>query len=150
MVIRRKGLTMPPEWICIISFYGWSSYVISFGLRQYLTFVPYFTERIPKYLGIREESIFFRLVIFSQMIWFLYMNSYKSPNSLRIIFVVSDIVFSVAQSVTCDSASLRIIFKLPLWEAEDTRLTLLIPWSVLCCHFTPLSQFFISHRIHLD
>jgi hypothetical protein len=29
----------------------WSSYVISFGLRQYLTFVPYIIEQIPKYLG---------------------------------------------------------------------------------------------------
>ncbi len=35
----------------LISFYGWSSYVISFGLREYLDFVPYIIERVPKYLG---------------------------------------------------------------------------------------------------
>jgi hypothetical protein len=35
----------------IISFYGWSSCVISFGLRQYLDFVLYIIERVPKYLG---------------------------------------------------------------------------------------------------
>ncbi len=51
----NKGLTMPPEWICIILFYGWSSYVICFGFRQYLSFVPYIIERIPKYLGWSKE-----------------------------------------------------------------------------------------------
>jgi hypothetical protein len=52
-----------------------------------------------------------------------------SPNSLRVIRVVSDIVCSVTQYVTCDGASLRIIFKLPLLEAEDSspRQMLLIP-----------------------
>jgi hypothetical protein len=47
------------------------------------------------------------------------MNSYKSPNLFWVICHVSDIVSSVSQSVTCDSVSLRIIFKLPLLEEED-------------------------------
>jgi len=51
--------------VFIISCYGWSSYVISFVLRQYLSFVPYIIERVPKYLGTRGDSLFFRLVIFS-------------------------------------------------------------------------------------
>ncbi len=60
-VSSNKGVDyMPPEWICIISFYGWSSYVISFGLRQYLDFVPYIIERVPKYLGWRGNTFFFQ------------------------------------------------------------------------------------------
>ncbi len=62
----------------------------------------------------------------------------SSPNSFWVILVVSD-MFSVAQSVSCDSASLQVIFKLPLREAEDIWLTLLIPQSVICCHLPPLS-----------
>ncbi len=97
-------------------------------------------EQIPKYLGIRGESIFFRHVIFFRGWFELYTNSYMlSPNSFWVIFVVSNIVFSVAQSVLCDSTSLRVIFKLPLREADDIWLTLLIPRSVLCCHFALLS-----------
>jgi hypothetical protein len=49
---------LSPEWIWIISFYGWSSYVISFGLRHYLSFVLYFIQRLPKYPGWRGESLF--------------------------------------------------------------------------------------------
>ena len=60
-----KGVDyMPLEWICKIWFYRWSSYVICFGLRQYLSFVPYIIEWIPKYLGWRGGSLFFRLMIF--------------------------------------------------------------------------------------
>ena len=65
--------------------------------------------------------------------WFdFYTNSYKSPNSLRVIHVVSDIVCSVAQSATCDGESLRIIFKLPLLEAEDSSQTT-ASGSLFCC-----------------
>ena len=49
---------MTPEWICIIPFFGWSSYVISFGLGQYLSFVPYIIEQVPKYLGWRGKPFF--------------------------------------------------------------------------------------------
>ena len=131
---------MPLEWICIILFYGRSSYVIIFCSRQHPTFLPYIIERIPKYLGIRDESIFFRHVIFFRGWFALYTNWYMSlPNSCWVIFVVSDIIFSDAQFVSCDSASFRVIVKLPLREAEDILLTLLIPQSVLCCHLPPLS-----------
>ena len=92
--------------------------------------------------------LFFRHVIFSADD-LLSIQICMSPNSLLVIFVVSDIVCSVAQSVTCDGASLGIIFKLPLLEAEDSSQTLLVPRSVLCCLFTPLSWFFIFHPIHL-
>ena len=82
-----------------------------------------------------------RLVIcFHQ--WFdLYTNSYKLPNLFWVICHVSDIVSSVSQSVTCDSASLQIIFKLSLLEAEDSSQTLLVS---LHHHI-----YFIFHPIHL-
>ncbi len=62
------------------------------------------------------------------------------------------IVCSVAPTVTCDSRPLRIIFKLPLWEAEDTFKTD-ISYSLisayLCCLLAPLSLFSLFHPIHL-
>ena len=140
---------MAHEWICIISFYGWSSFVISFGLRQYLSFVPYIIERVSKYLWRRGVSLFFSDCDFFCRWFDFYTNLYKSPNSLRVIHIVSNIVCSVAQSVTCNGASLRINIKLPLLEAEDSSQSLLVPWSILCCLFTLLSSFFIFHPIHL-
>ena len=61
---------------------------------------------------------------------------------------------SVAQSVTCDCASLRIIFNLPLLEAEDSSQTLLIPRSVLVvsslrCHIYSFFIQFTSNRLLL-
>ena len=121
---------MSHKWICVILFYGWSSYVISSGLRQYLSFVPYIIEQVPKYLWRRGDSLFFS-DFFCR--WFdFYTNSYKSPDSLRVIHVVSDIVCSVVQSATCDGESLRIIFKLPLLEAEDSSQTTAYG-SLFCC-----------------
>ncbi len=57
--IEQEGVDYTAlRWICIISFYGWSSYVISFGLRQYLDFVLYIIEQVPKYLGWWENTCF--------------------------------------------------------------------------------------------
>ncbi len=81
---------MSPKWICIILFYRWSSYVISFGLRQYLSFVPYIIEPVPKYLGWRGDSLSFSDLWFFRGWFDFYTNLYKTPNSLRVIHVVSD------------------------------------------------------------
>ncbi len=67
---------MAPEWICIILFYGWSSYVISFGLRQYLDFVPYIIEQVPKYLGWRGNTFFSQTCNFFRGWFDFYTNSY--------------------------------------------------------------------------
>ena len=79
---------------------------------------------------------------------FLYLRICISRliHSLRVICVVSDIVCSVAQSVTCDGASLRKIFKLPLLEAEDSSQMLLVRCFVVSCSAL---KYFIFHPICL-
>ena len=112
---------MPPKWICIILFYGWSSYVISSGLRQYLDFAPYIIERVPKYLGWRGNTFFSRTCDFCpRMICFLYEFVCRRQIRFRSFLLCPSIVWSVAPTVTCDSWPLRIIFKLPILEAEDS------------------------------
>ncbi len=64
----------------------------------------------------------------------------------------SSIVCSVTSTVTCDSRPLRIIFKLPLREAEDTfkaNTSYSLISALLSLTIALLSYFFVFHPIHI-
>ncbi len=141
---------MPPEWICIILFYGWSSYVISSGLRQYLDFAPYIIERVSKYLGWRGNTFFSQTCDFCpRMICLLYEFVCRRRIRFRSFLLCPSIVWSVAPTVTCDSWPLRIIFKLPLSEAENS-FKADTSYSLISALFSlrPALIIFLFHPIH--
>ncbi len=119
-IIDDKGLNRTLKWICIISFCRWSSYLISVVWDSILISLRTLSNEFLNTWCEGGIPFFLRLEIFFHNASIFVRIRMSSPNSFRVILLCPSIVCSVAFAVTCDNRPLRIIFKLPLWEAEDT------------------------------
>ena len=100
---------MALQWNCIISFCGWSSYVISVRLRQYLGIAPYIIERVPRYLGWRGNTFFSQTCFFFVMRRFLYEFVHRRQIRFGSFCCVLALYVLSLVAVTCDNWPLRVI-----------------------------------------